>query len=240
MEFYFNYILMGLILLPGLIYATIVQTRVMNAFKTYNKIQSVNGITAQEACKRLLQNAGITDVEIVAIKGTLTDHYNPKTKTLALSQTVYNSTSISALGVAAHEAGHAIQHAENYAPLKMRNVLGSLSNICSSLLWPLVIIGILLSVFSTAGDGIGDIFLWGGVIFFGISVIFALITLPVEFNASKRALFNLTDSGILDTTEVRGAKVVLNAAAQTYVAALVVSILSFLRFILAILASRSN
>ncbi|MDD4408710.1 MAG: zinc metallopeptidase [Clostridia bacterium] len=238
--FYFTYILMGIILLPGIIYAVVVQSRVSNAFKTYSKVPSVKGITAQDACKMLLQNAGITDVEIVRIKGYLTDHYNPKTKTLGLSEGVYNSTSISALGIAAHEAGHAIQHAENYAPLKTRNVLGTLSNICSNMLWPLVIIGILLSAFSSSGTSLGDIFLWGGVIFFGISVIFSIATLPVEFNASKRALANLTDGGILDTTEVKGAKVVLSAAAQTYVAALVVSILSFLRFILAIFIIRND
>ena len=231
---------MGIILLPGIICAVIVQSRVTNAFKTYSKVPSIKGITAQDACKMLLQNAGITDVEIIRIKGSLTDHYNPKTKTLGLSEGVYNSTSISALGIAAHEAGHAIQHAENYAPLKARKVFGTLSNICSNMLWPLIIIGIVVSAFSSSGTAFGDIFLWGGVVFFGISVIFSLATLPVEFNASKRALANLTDGGILDTTEVKGAKVVLNAAAQTYVAALVVSILSFLRFVLAIVVSRDN
>jgi len=238
--FYFTYLLMGIILLPGIICAVIVQSRVTNAFKTYSKVPSIKGITAQDACKMLLQNAGITDVEIIRIKGSLTDHYNPKTKTLGLSEGVYNSTSISALGIAAHEAGHAIQHAENYAPLKARKVFGTLSNICSNMLWPLIIIGIVVSAFSSSGTAFGDIFLWGGVVFFGISVIFSLATLPVEFNASKRALANLTDGGILDTTEVKGAKVVLNAAAQTYVAALVVSILSFLRFVLAIVVSRDN
>lgn len=121
--FYLTYYLMGILLLPGLIYAIVVQTRVTRAFKTYSKTLSAKGITAQEACKRLLANAGVTDVSITHINGDLTDNYNPKTKVLSLSDSVYNSTSISALGVAAHEAGHAIQHAENYAPLKMRMFL---------------------------------------------------------------------------------------------------------------------
>lgn len=236
--FYLTYILMGVILIPGIIYAIVVQTRVSNAFKTYNKVLSSKGITAQEACKKLLLNAGITDVTITRISGEMTDNYNPRTKVLSLSDSVYNSTSISALGVAAHEAGHAIQHAENYAPLKTRNVLATISGVCSKLLWPLIIVGIVLSAFSYLIAG--EIFLWAGVIFFGLSVIFSLVTLPVEFNASKRALTNLVDGGVLDTTEVKGAKVVLDAAAQTYVAALIIAVLSLLRFLFAILASRSE
>jgi len=236
--FYLTYYLMGIILIPGIIYAIIVQTKVNNAFTTYSKIQSIKGITAQDACKKILQNAGITDVEVVKTSGHLTDNYNPKTKVLSLSESVYNSTSISALGVAAHEAGHAVQHAENYAPLKMRNVLATLSTITSRLLWPLIIIGIILSAFSYLQ--LGEIFLWGGVIFFAISVIFSLITLPVEFNASKRAMSSLITTGVLDDTEVKGAQVVLNAAAKTYVAALIVSILSFLRFVLAVFISRND
>jgi len=236
--FYLTYYLMGILLLPGLIYAIVVQTRVSRAFRTYSKTLSSKGLTAQEACKKLLTNAGVTDVTITRIGGEMTDNYNPKTKVLSLSDSVYNSTSISALGVAAHEAGHAIQHAENYAPLKTRNVLGAISNVCSKVLWPFIIIGILLSAFSYFS--MGEIFLWAGVIFFGVSVIFSLVTLPVEFNASKRALTNLVDGGVLDTTEVKGAKVVLDAAAQTYVAALIISILYLLRFVLAIFVSRSE
>lgn len=235
---FLTYYLMGVILIPGIIYAIVVQTRVLNAFNTYKKVLSSKGITAQDACKKLLLNAGVTDVTISRISGEMTDNYNPRTKVLSLSDSVYNSTSISALGVAAHEAGHAIQHAENYAPLKMRNALATLSGVFSKLLWPLIIIGIILSAFSYLV--VGEVFLWAGVIFFGVSVIFSLITLPVEFNASKRALVNLVEGGVLDTTEVKGAKVVLNAAAQTYVAALVISILNLLRFLLAIFASRSE
>lgn len=238
MEFYFMYILMGIILLPGLIYASVVSAKVNSAFKTYSSVCSSKGITAKQACEMILRNAGVNDVKIVEINGHLTDNYNTANKTLSLSQSVYNSTSISALGVAAHEAGHAIQHAEGYAPLKMRHAIGTLSNFCSSLLWPLLIIGIVLSCLSMFEWG--DIFLWGGVGFFGLAVIFSLITLPVETNASKRALTCLVNSGALDQTEVRGAKVVLDAAAKTYVAALVVSILNLIRFVLAVLLTRDR
>lgn len=238
MEFYLMYYLMGLILLPGIIYSCIVQSKVKSAFNTYSKVQSSKGLTARDACERILRQAGITDVKIQQIAGELTDNYNTKNKTLSLSESVYNSTSISALGVAAHEAGHAIQHATGYAPLKIRHAVGTLSNICSKMLLPLLLVGIIFSAMSYFTWG--NIFLWGGVGFFGLSVIFSLVTLPVEFDASKRALANLVDSGALDTTEVRGAKVVLNAAAQTYVAALVVSVLSLLRFVLAVLITRNN
>ncbi|MDD4815990.1 MAG: zinc metallopeptidase [Clostridia bacterium] len=234
--FYLTYYIMGILVLPGLIYAIIVQAKVHNAFNTYKTVHSSKGYTAKDACKIILTRAGITDVEIKAISGNLTDNYNPKTKTLSLSESVYNSTSISALGVAAHEAGHAIQHADGYAFLKIRSSLVVVSNICSTLLWPLIIIGMIFSF--GAYTSLGDVFLWAGVIFFGVSVVLSLVTLPVEFNASSRALTCLVDSGALDTTEVKGAKVVLNAAAQTYVASLVVSILYFIRFIASILIYR--
>ena len=235
---FITYYLLGLILIPGLIYAIVTQNKVQSTFKTYSKVNASSGLTAHEACKRILNQAGIFDVEIKRVSGNLTDHYNPQDKTLALSDSVYNSTSIAALGVAAHEAGHAIQHAQGYAYLKLRNGIARVSNIMSNLLLPLVIIGLILS--ALAYTQIGNAFVIGGCVFFGMSVLFSLVTLPVEFNASKRALANLTSSCTLDTTEVKGAKAVLNAAAQTYVAALVVSVLSFLRFILAFLITRNE
>lgn len=236
--FYLTYYLLGILILPGLIYAAVVQSKVQNAFKTYSKVLSSKGITAQEAAKTMLRNAGISDVEIKHISGDLTDNYNPKNKTLNLSDNVYNSTSLSAIGVAAHEAGHAIQHAEGYAYLKMRTFFIVLNNICSSIMWPLVIIGIVLSCLSYTS--IGDTFLWIGAGTFALALIVSLVTLPVEFNASKRAIKCLTEYNIVNEEEVNGSKIVLNAAAQTYVAALVVSILSFLRFVLAILISRNE
>ena len=238
MEFYFTYILMGVILLPGIIYASVVSARVNSAFKTYANVFSSKGITAEKACEMILHNAGVRDVKIVKISGHLTDNYNPTNKTLSLSESVYGSTSLSALGVAAHEAGHAIQHAQGYSLLKIRSLVGKVSNLASSLLWPLIIVGIIFSALSMFDWG--NIFLWGGVGFFSLSLIFSLVTLPVETNASKRALNNLVESNILDNTEVRGAKVVLNAAAKTYVAALVVSAIMLLRFVLSFLMVSRN
>lgn len=236
--FYLTYYLMGLILIPGIIYSIIVSSKVQSTFKTFSTVASKKGITAKEASRIILQNAGITDVEIKPTSGNLTDNYNPSNKTLNLSEPVYNSTSISALGVAAHEAGHAIQHAEGYAYLKVRSFLVVLNNIASSLLWPMVIIGIILS--ALAYTAVGNVFLWIGVGTFALSMIVSLVTLPVEFNASKRALTCLVNNGILDQTEVKASKLVLDAAAKTYVAGLVVSILALLRFVLAILVTRDE
>ena len=233
-----TYYLLGIILLPGIIYATITQTRVQKTFNTFSKVHASTGLTAREACTRILNQAGIYDVQIKRVAGNLTDHYNPTDKTLALSDNVYDSTSIAALGVAAHEAGHAIQHAQGYKFLKVRSALAHISNFMSGMLLPLIIIGIILS--ALAYTSIGSYFVIGGCVFFGISVLFSLVTLPVEFDASKRALANLTASCTLDDTEVKGAKQVLSAAAQTYVAALVVSILSLLRFVLSFIIARQE
>lgn len=235
---YIVYYLLGIILLPGIIYAIIVQSKVQTAFNTYKKVYSSKGITARQACRNILQSAGINNVEITKISGSLTDNYNPKTKTLSLSESVYDSTSISALGVAAHEAGHAIQDATGYAFLKIRSGLVVFSNICSTLLWPLIIIGIIFS--ALAYTALGSVFMIAGCAVFGVAVLVSLVTLPVEFDASKRALSALVESGSLDSTEIKGAQVVLNAAAQTYVAALLVSILAFIRFLASILIFRNE
>ena len=233
-----TYYLLGIIILPGIIYAIIAQNKVQSTFKAYSKVNASNGMTAKDACQRILQQAGITDVKIQPIQGNLTDNYNPTDKTLNLSDSVYNSSSIAAIGVAAHEAGHAIQHAQGYKMMKVRTALIHVSNFASGMLLPLIIIGVILS--ALAYTALGNIFIIIGCVTFGLSVLISLVTLPVEFDASKRALANLTSSCTLDTTEVKGAKAVLNAAAQTYVAALVVSVLSFLRFILAFLITRNE
>lgn len=233
---FITYILLGVILIPGIIYAVSTQAKVQNTFKVYSDVASSKGLTARDACQKILQNAGIYDVKIQQIAGNLTDNYNPTNKTLSLSTSVCNSTSIAALGVAAHEAGHAIQHAQGYSYLKLRNGLAVISNVMSNMMLPLMIVAIILSALSYTSAG--SIFAIIGCAFFGFSVIFSLVTLPVEFNASNRALENLVACGALDNTEVKGAKQVLSAAAQTYVASLVISILSFLRFLLAVLISR--
>lgn len=233
--YFLTYYLLGIILVPGIIYAIVVQNKVQHTFREFSEVPSNKEITAKEACEKILANAGIYDVKINHIQGDLTDNYSPRDKTLNLSDSVYNSTSIASIGVAAHEAGHAIQHAKGYKFIKIRSALITLSNICSALLWPLVIIGIIFSILAYTSIGSG--FIIAGCVVFGLSVLVALVTLPVEFNASKRALACLTNGGILDSTEIQGAKKVLSAAAQTYVAALLVSILSFIRFLLAIIIS---
>lgn len=232
------YYILGIIILPGIIYASIVQGKVNKAFNTYKTVKSINGITTGEACKKILQSAGITDVKIVSTKGHLTDHYNPSNKTVNLSESVYNSTSISALGVAAHEVGHAIQHAKGYKPLKFRNFMIAINNICSNLFWVVLIVGIFLSAFAWFYYGL--IFLYSGIALYSVSLIISIITYPVEKDASKRALDALVQNNILDSTEVKGAEVVLKAAAQTYLAGIVVSVLYLLRFVLALLLTRSD
>lgn len=180
-------------------------------------------MTAADAARRILDNAGLRHVRIERIAGNLTDHYSPKEQVLRLSDTTINSTSIAAIGVAAHECGHAIQHAEHYAPLNIRNAIVPAVNLGSKLSWPMILLGLLFSI-----GGLLDL----GIIFFSFSLIFQIITLPVEFNASSRALHILDDNGMLYEDELKGAKSVLSAAAMTYVAAVIASLLSLLRLII--------
>lgn len=229
---YLEYTLLGIILLPGLIFAIITSARVNTVFNKYSQVLSSKGLTASQVAKIILEKQGIYDVKVVKNESSeLTDNYNPQTNIITLSSKVYDSTSISALGVAAHEVGHAIQQAESYAPIKIRTTIAKASNVISMFVWPLIIIGIVLD-FAYIGGIVGKAFLWAGVVFFGMSLIFSLITLPVEFNASNRALKLLVDTGCVDEMEVKGAKKVLSAASMTYVAGVVVSILQLLRFIL--------
>lgn len=227
---YFEYYLMGIIILPGIIFAIWAQSRVSGAYSNYSKVIGAKGLTGAQVAEKILHANGIYDVEIRQISGELSDNYNPRTKVISLSHQVYTGTTIADLGVAAHECGHAVQHAKNYAPLKIRSVLAVASNISSHLLWPLVFVGLILG-FAVESQA-GTIVLWAGVIFFGLSLLFSLITLPVELNASKRALKSLVEVDALDSMEVVGAKSVLNAAALTYVAATVVALLELLRFVL--------
>ena len=229
---YIEYTLLGLILLPGLIYASITSLRVKTTFARYKNVLSAKGITGAECVKKILEAQGVRDVAVVwSGQGDLVDNYNPQTNTITLSADVFDGTSISALGVAAHEAGHALQYAEGYAPIKIRTVLAHVSNLTSSLVWPLLIIGIVFN-FAYIGGVFGNVFLWCGVGLFSLSLIFSLITLPVELNASKRAINLLVQTGCVDQMEVKGAKKVLKAAAMTYVAAIVVATLQLVRFLL--------
>ena len=219
--FYFDstYILV----LIGAVISMIASAKVRSAFQKYSKISNRRGLTAQDVAAVILRNAGITDVRIERIKGNLTDHYSPNEKVLRLSDSVYGSTSAAAIGVAAHECGHAIQHNVGYGPLKLRSVSVPVANIGSMLSWPVILLGLLFGM-----PGLAQI----GVFLFTFVVLFQLITLPVEFNASNRALRILEESGMLVGEELKGSSKVLRAAALTYVAALFSSVLQLLRLVL--------
>ena len=213
--------------LPAVIFAMWASANVNGTFKKYAKIHSRRGITGAEAARRVLDSKGLTNVRIERVSGNLTDHYDPRTNVIRLSDSVYSGTSEAAIGVACHEAGHAMQYAESYAPIKLRNAIIPVTNIGSRLAMPLILVGIFLSYLS---DYL-IIFAYVGIICFAFSTVFQLVTLPTEFNASRRALSAIDDCGILDSEERSGAKKVLSAAALTYVAALAVSIMQLLRLI---------
>jgi hypothetical protein len=212
-----------ILVLIGALISFIASINVNSTYKRYSKIGNSRGITSQQAAEAILHSAGIYDVRIERIKGNLTDHYSPNEKVLRLSDSVYGSTSVAAIGVAAHECGHAIQHQVGYAPLKLRSASVPIANIGSMLSWPLILIGLLLGSF-----GLAQI----GVFLFVFVVAFQLITLPVEFDASSRALKVLNQQNMLFGDEMSGARKVLKAAALTYVAALFASILQLLRLVL--------
>lgn len=237
---YFEYYLMGIILLPGIILATIAQIKVSTAYQTYNQVFASSGITASELIKRLLSSANMHSTRLKITNGSLSDHFNPASNEINLSKENYNSTSVAALGIACHEFGHALQKKEKYVPYQIRRTLIPITNFASQLLWPLVIIGLIFN-FGATGAGItGNIFLWSGVIVFGASVLVNLVTLPVEFDASRRALKILKTTGTLNEEELNGTKKVLNAAALTYVASFLVSLLSLVRFLLVVLNRRRD
>lgn len=228
------YIIATILILPGLIYGIYAQANVSRTFKTYDLMQNRSEKTGAEVARIMLDNAGLNDVKIERIKGNLTDNYNPKTKTLSLSDSTFESKSIAAIGVAGHEVGHAIQHQVGYKPLKIRSVLVPIVNLATTFFWPLFVIGIALMSISQAYQPAGEIIVWVSVAFYGSSTLFYLVTLPVEFNASKRAI-QILSAGILEPDEVPYAKKVLSAAAQTYISALVTSAIYFLRFLFYIL-----
>lgn len=209
----------------GAIIAMAASSKVKTTYRKYAKVGSRIGITAAEAAERILHSEGIYDISINHIAGELTDNYNPRTNEISLSDAVYNSTSIAAIGVAAHECGHAIQYAKGYAPIKWRNAVLPLANIGSRLSWPLIIIGLIFSF--TEQSFLVSL----GIFLFSFAVLFQLITLPVEFNASNRALKILVSGGILYEEERDGAANVLKAAAMTYVAAAANAIIQLLRLI---------
>lgn len=212
-----------ILVIIGAIISGLASLNVSSTFNKYSKYLNSRGMTAEQCASEILRRSGINDVRIERTRGKLTDHYSPKEKVLRLSESVYGSTSVAALGVAAHECGHAIQHQVGYAPLKLRSYSVPMANVGSYLAWPVVIIGLIMG-----NIGLARI----GVALFTLVVLFQLITLPVEFNASRRAIGILSDSGMLNVDETLGAKKVLFAAAMTYVAALFTVILQLLRLVL--------
>lgn len=222
---YFNFAYIW-VLFPAMILAMYAQSKVSSTYKKYSKTSNLRGYTGADVAKALLARSGIYDVTVERVSGNLTDHYDPRKKVLRLSDSVYGSTSLAAIGVAAHETGHAVQDYEGYFFLKLRGALVPLSNIGSSLSMPLIFVGLLLG--SARGSGIIQL----GILLFAVAVLFTIITLPVEFNASSRAIEMLETNGILSNDEITPAKKVLSAAALTYVAATAVALANLLRLVL--------
>ncbi len=217
-----------LLLIPALIFSIWAQTNVTRTFRKYAEVFNHRGYTGADVARRILHMNGLSEVTVERVEGNLTDHFDPRTNKVYLSDATYNSKSVGAIGVAAHEVGHAIQHATGYVPIRIRNGIVPAVNLCSKLSIPILLIGVL---FARLG-GFFPTMITIGIVLFSASVFFQLITLPVEFNASNRALQTLDGQGILDGEELKGASAVLRAAALTYVAAALSSLLSLLRLIL--------
>lgn len=226
---YLLYYYTGIIMLPVFIFALVCQAKVKTNFNRYSQVISRSGMTGADAAWRLLQLNGITDVKIKRISGTLTDYYDPNKKEICLSEDVFNSRSIAAIGVACHEAGHACQHNEGYFPLKVRSFVIPATQIGSALGVPLCLIGLFINSEPLA---------YAGLIMYGFVALFQLITLPVEFNASKRALQTIETNGFLTDSEYVGARKVLSAAALTYVAALASALATMLRLLIIVAGGR--
>lgn len=207
---------------PALILAFYAQTKVNTTFNKYSKVYSSRGITAHDVARKILNMNGLSNINIERVSGNLTDHFDPKANVIRLSDSTYSSTSVGAIGVAAHEVGHAVQYAEGYAPIKIRNTIVPIVQFSSYLAWPLALLGIVLG-----SSGLANF----GVLLFSVVVAFQIITLPVELNASSRAIKTLDESFILEGNELIGAKKVLKAAALTYIAAAAVAIGNLLRLL---------
>lgn len=216
------------LVLPCLILALLASSNVNNTFKKYSSQRSRRGMTGAEAAQRVLYAHGIRNVQIVRVSGELTDHYDPGANVIRLSDSVYDNTSTAAIGVACHEAGHAVQYSQNYGPIKLRAAIIPITNIGSKLALPLILLGVLLGFLGE----ISYTFIYLGIACFGLSFVFQVITLPVEFNASRRALNAIEQQELLTEEELAGARKTLRAAAMTYVAATAVALAQLLRLIL--------
>jgi Zn-dependent membrane protease YugP len=225
-----------LFMIPGLLLMLWAQSKVKGAYAKYSKVRNMAGVTGAQAARRVLDSQGLQDVTIEPINGELTDHYDPRSRVLRLSQGVYGVPSIAAIGIAAHEAGHAIQHARAYAPLKLRSAMVPAVNIGSNLGFGVLFLGLILQQVGLA---------WVGVALFGLSTLFALVTLPVEFDASRRAKqalvqVGLVDSGVAGGQESKGVAATLDAAAWTYIAGFAASVLTLLYYVMAVMGMRRD
>ena len=229
-----------LVLIPAMIFAFWAQINVQMTFSRFKQVRNRRGLTAADVARRILDANGLNYVQIQRVSGELTDHYDPRAQVVRLSDSVYDSTSVAAIGVAAHEVGHACQHAEDYVPLRIRSAIIPMTRIGSMLAMPVSILGLLFAQLSLYGNMVGDVFMMLGILLFSLSTLFQLVTLPTEFNASARALKTLESYGILDGDELVGARSTLRAAALTYVAALASSLASLLRLLLIFGGSRSR
>ena len=215
------------IVLPCLILSMLASSSVNSTFNKYAKVNSIRRLTGADAAQRVLSANGVRGVRIERVSGNLTDHYDPKTNVIRLSDSVYGSTSVAAIGVAAHEAGHAVQYAQNYGPIKVRAAIIPITNLGSKLAMPLILAGIVLSFLGTFSNTL----VYLGILAFSLSIVFQLVTLPVEFNASRRAMEAIETAGLLTHEEQQGARKTLKAAAMTYVAATAVAVAQVVRLL---------
>lgn len=228
MPYFYYYDPTMILLIPALILTMWAQFKVNSTFRKYSQIESARRMTGADAARRILDRNGLSSVQIQHVRGNLTDHFDPRTNTVNLSDATYANTSIGAIGVAAHECGHAIQHATGYVPIRVRNAIVPAVNFCSKLSMPIILIGFILAAFGEFSTVMIDV----GIILFAATVLFQLVTLPVEFNASSRAIKTLDSYELLSNEEIKGARKVLSAAAMTYVAAAFSAIMTLLRLIL--------
>ena len=220
-----------IVLIPAIVFALYAQAKVSRAYSKYSKIPNSTGMTGRQAARRILDANGLHHVPVEMVAGKLTDHYDPSRDVMRLSAEVYNGTTVAAVSIAAHESGHAIQDGTSYAFLKFRNSIAPVVNLASTASWPLIFIGLII-IWSGRNFEMGDLIFDIGVIFFLAVILFHLVTLPVEFNASRRAVAQLTDLGIISSYERKSARKVLSAAAMTYVAALATAVANLVRILL--------
>ncbi len=220
--FYLDYWYVVLVI-PAMILSIVVQIKMRSTYSKYSSVATGSGMTGADMARKVLADHGVVGVDVVPVSGELTDHYDPREQVIRLSSGVYSSNSIAALGVAAHEAGHAVQHSQAYTPLKVRNSMVPVVNIASGISWWVFIVGLFANM---------PVLLYGGIILFSLATIFHLVTLPVELNASRRAVTALSGTGALSEVEIEGTKKVLSAAAMTYLAALITSLASLLRMVM--------